>query len=84
MYPARADERSAVEILDEVRRRHDRFVGEEIPAFLAAKVPELDESRRAHVAFALKGMALEYTNDVFRIVKLSMHGDGEDDWEDTA
>jgi glutamyl-tRNA reductase len=75
-------EGSVVEIYDEVRRRHERFVNEEIPAYLERKVGGLDESQRAHLAFGLKGMVLTYTNEIFRAIKRSLAPQEDDEWTD--
>jgi len=77
-----ARERSVVEILDEVRRLHERFVAEEIPAIVGERAADLDESRRAHLVFALRGKVLEYTNEVFRALKRSLRDGEEEDWKD--
>jgi glutamyl-tRNA reductase len=79
-----AREGSVVEIYDEVRRRHERFVNEEIPAYLENKVGGLDESQRAHLAFGLKGMVLTYTNEIFGAIKRSLAPEEEDEWTDVS
>lgn len=79
-------EGNVVEVFDDVRRCHDRFVNEEIPRFIEERVGGLDESQKAHLAFGLKGMVIEYTNDVFRSIKRSLSHSGqeeEEDWNDT-
>jgi glutamyl-tRNA reductase len=79
-----ARERSVVEIFDEVRRRHERFVDEEIPALVGEMAGDLDASRKAHLVFGLKGRVLAYTNDVFRAIKRSLEDVEEDDWSDVS
>jgi len=79
-----AREGSVVEIYDEVRRRHERFVNVEIPAYLEKKVGGLDDSQRAHLAFGLKGMVLAYTNEIFGAIKRSLAPQEEDEWTDVS
>ncbi len=79
-----AREGSVVEIYDEVRRRHERFVNEEIPAYLEEKVGGLDASQRAHLAFGLKGMVLAYTNEIFGAIKRSLVEEEDDEWTDVS
>lgn len=79
-----AREGSVVEIYDEVRRMHERFVNREIPAYLEQKVGGLDESQRAHLAFGLKGMVLAYTNEIFGAIKRSLAPEEEDEWTDVS
>ncbi len=77
-------EGSVVDILDEVRRRHERFVDVEIPRFLAERAGSLDDSERAHLGFGLKGMVLTYTNDVFQAIKRSLVKEEGDDCTDMS
>ena len=79
-----AREGSVVEIYDEVRRRHERFVNEEIPAYLENRVGGLDESQRVHLAFGLKGMVLAYTNEIFGAIKRSLLEEEDDEWTDVS
>lgn len=79
-----ARERSVVEIFDEVRRRHERFVNEEIPAIIEQRAGGLDESQKAHLVFVLRGMVLTYTNEVFRAIKRSLEDEEEDEWTDVS
>jgi glutamyl-tRNA reductase len=79
-----AREGSVVEVFDEVRKLHERFVGQEVPDLVEEKAQGLDASQKAHLVFALRGRILGYTNDVFRAIKRSL-GDGEEeDWTDVS
>lgn len=79
-----ARERSVVDLYEEVRRLHERFVDEEIPRFIEERAGGLDESERAHLAFGLKGRVLAYTNEIFRAIKRSLADGEEDEWSEVS
>jgi glutamyl-tRNA reductase len=67
-----AREQQVASVFDDVRRRHDRFVGEQLTDLVTTHLSGLDEPRKAQVLFELRGMVLDYTRDIFGAIKSSI------------
>lgn len=75
------NERELVKVLQTTQSLHERYVHEVIPGMIEEEFPMLGENERARLAFRLRGMIREYTNNIFN----SIHevSSGETKWHNT-
>lgn len=61
-------ERDMVRLLETTQRQHEHYVHEVIPSFIESELPELSPDMQNRLAFRMRAMIREYTNQIFESI----------------
>lgn len=78
-YRAFCKEQAFSAILDAVQQQHRQLVGEEIPRLVESRFDYLPSETRVRLEGDIRNIVLEYTNEVFRTIKETSHGEARED-----